>query len=313
MKQNITRRRFLSITAFAGLGYSAPLPVLAKIITAHSPYHWKGFTMGTDASIKFYGKDKKSSNKLADSCLKEILKLEQLFSLYEPNSLIRKLNNQGHIENADRDFIELIRSAQNFGKITNGAFDISVQPLWLASENSLDSDLSLINHKNIKIEEGRVWFEKRGMQITLNGIAQGYITDKIIELLKDNGIDNVLVNMGETRALGKHDSDLPWRVGIKNPQQPSQIISELELNNKAIATSGVYSNEKNKIFDPSSGEAADRYASISVISPSATTSDALSTAFYTMPQEEINRTINKLDNVNVIIVSKKGKIISLGA
>jgi thiamine biosynthesis lipoprotein len=127
------------------------------------------------------------------------------------------------------------------------------------------------------------------MSITLNGIAQGYITDKAGELLKSRGFTNVLVNMGEQLALGPKSDGRPWSIGLASPSMPDAIVTELPLSSGAVATSGGYgylfdaAGRFPHILDPRTGRAAASWASISVVSDRATLADGLSTALMVLP------------------------------
>lgn len=296
MNKAITRRRFISITAAAGLVSAMPLPLLANI-NDNRLYHWKGFAMGADASIKLYGNNKPESENLTKKCLKEIIRLEKIFSLYEPNSVINQLNKSGKVDNPPVEFVELLSKARTYSDLTDGDFDITVQPLW---ENR---NKELINYKNIQIENNFVNFKNPEMAITLNGIAQGYITDKVTELLKDNGVDNVLVNMGEMRALGNHGDGQPWQINIKDSEEL------VKLENMAIATSGNNGAVDNHIFNPKSGKTTKQYKSVSVIAPTATDADALSTAFYIMPFKKAVELIRERNTISAIFIKENSEAI----
>ena len=73
--------------------------------------------------------------------------------------------------------------------------------------------------------------------IALNGIAQGYITDRVADLLRKEGLDDVLVDLGEIRGLGRHADGRPWTVGLKDPLEPARIVDTLTLENRALASS----------------------------------------------------------------------------
>ena len=77
-----------------------------------------------------------------------------------------------------------------------------------------------------------------GTAVTLNGIAQGYITDKVVDLLRAGGIDHSLVDMGETRVMGTRPDGRSWDVGIADPDEPTRIAAVLPLVDRAVATSG---------------------------------------------------------------------------
>ena len=84
------------------------------------------------------------------------------------------------------------------------------------------------------------------MQMTLNGIAQGFITDHISNILKNAGYQHVLIELGETRAIGPHPELRPWSIGIKDAQQPAKLHEVAELDNQALATSGSYGSPFSK-------------------------------------------------------------------
>ena len=130
----------------------------------------------------------------------------------------------------------------------------------------------------------RVGFLRPGMAVTLNGIAQGYITDRVAELLRAAGFASVLVQLGETVAGAPRSEGRPWRVGIPDPFAPDRVLETLDAVEVAIATSSGRATRfdaagrHHHLFDPATGRSADRYASVTVVAARATTADALSTA-----------------------------------
>ena len=143
----------------------------------------------------------------------------------------------------------------------------------------------------------RIVFARPGMAATLNGIGQGYITDRVVELLRVSGVEHALVDMGETRVVGTHPTGGPWRVGIEDPAMPGWVVERVSLTDRAIATSGGYGTQFdragrfNHIFNPTNGQTSWRYCAVSVVAPTATEADALSTAFCLMPMEQIQAVV----------------------
>ena len=125
------------------------------------------------------------------------------------------------------------------------------------------------------------------MAVTLNGIAQGDITDRVAKLLATEGLTNSLIDLGEMRALGEHPEGRPWRVGVKDPFDSGSLVTQLNLTNRAIATSSVTgtvfdtSGRQHHLFDPKSGRPSHGLISASVIARRATDADAFSTALLT--------------------------------
>jgi thiamine biosynthesis lipoprotein len=153
------------------------------------------------------------------------------------------------------------------------------------------------------------------MAVTLNGVAQGCITDRVAELLRANGIGHTLVDMGEIRALDDHPAGRPWTVGIKDPARENGILRTLEIDNQALSTSGGYGTQLdaagrfNHLFDPASGACADRYLSVTVMAPTATHADALSTAFSLMPIERCEAALKEVGVTAVWFVLRDGEIV----
>jgi len=167
----------------------------------------------------------------------------------------------------------------------------------------------------VAFDPGRIRFLRPGMALTLNGIAQGYITDRVAELLRARGVVHTLVDMGETRALDGHPAGRPWAVGLEDPRAQNGLLQEVALDNQAIATSGGYGTQFdaagrfNHIFDPATGGCASRYLSVSVVAPSATVADALSTAFSLMPMDRAAGALRDTGATDAYFVPPDGRVI----
>jgi FAD:protein FMN transferase len=176
--------------------------------------------------------------------------------------------------------------------------------------------LACVGQAALSVAPDCIAFARSGMAATLNGIGQGYITDRVVELLRAGGVEHALVDMGETRALGAHPAGGPWRVGIEDPAMPGQVAERISLIDRAIATSGGYgtrfddAGRFNHIFDPKSGESSWRYAAVSVIAPTPTEADALSTAFCLMSVEQI-RAVVQARKLVAHLVMRDGRRLSM--
>ena len=107
------------------------------------------------------------------------------------------------------------------------------------ARQKISAALAHVGHDGIELNTGHVRFARPGMGITLNGIGQGYITDRVAEiLLSVNGMDRALIDMGETRAIGNRPEGSPWLVGLEDPRAPGQVAETIPLRDRAVATSG---------------------------------------------------------------------------
>jgi thiamine biosynthesis lipoprotein len=317
---NLTRRRFIRVSAAAaGLALLPPWGRGVAAEAAGNPNRflrvWRGVALGADAMLQIHHTDAAAADRLIERCLGEVARLERIFSLYRDDSAICRLNRDGRLADPPLELVRLLGESAQFSSLTGGAFDATVQPLWDLyaahfsrpdadpagpAKAELGSVLRRVGYRAVDIDSGLVGFSKPGMAVTLNGIAQGFITDRIVELLRDAGVDRSLVDMGETRAIGGRPSGGPWIVGLEDPLRRGEVAERIAIENQAVATSGGYgtlfdpAGRFNHILDPATGATSSLYASVSVIAPTATTADALSTAFSLMPLEETRRVVERL-------------------
>lgn len=299
ISSGMTRRHMITITAgFAGLGASIPARGNAGVSVDPSIVHeWRGMALGALTSIKLAHEDREEAVRILAHCRSEVDRLESIFSLYRPGSEINRLNESGVLMRPSHDMRQCLGAARKYSDITSGAFDISVGPLWdsyARAEMSMDeflsdedraSALSKVDYRAIHQDAARISFEKEGMAITLNGIAQGYITDRIAHLLDAYGFSQALVCLGEMHALETPDDGQPWVVRIDGLSGASADIS---LESRALATSSAKgtvfssgdvqsSSALSHLVNPHTGRASPLWEQVSVVAPNATCADALST------------------------------------
>src|SRR5690606_15048090 len=141
---------------------------------------------------------------------------------------------------------ELLARCREVWTASGGVFDPTIQPLWMLHARHFSSPdanpagparaeiaaaLGLVGFDRVAFDRNRIAFAAKGMALTLNGIAQGYITDRIVEMLRDAGLTNTLADIGEVRALGPRGDGSPWRVGIGGADQAVDLVD------RAAATS----------------------------------------------------------------------------
>ena len=305
---NINRRKFLNITAM-----TLALPFCSNSLFANlqEKITWTGIALGADSNMTLFHKDKSYAKESLNICINEIKRLENIFSLFDNNSSISQLNKEGYILNPPKELVEVLNFANNISENTNGAFDATVQPLWIIHKSyskhkniailndEIQKVKNLISYKNIEINENKIYFKKENMQITLNGIAQGYITDKITYILKERGFTNVLVNLGEFNSIGGYDENRDWNIATPYLND----IKYLKLNNNAIASSGGYGtrfDEKyHHLFDTKTGTSANYINSVTIKASNAMLADALSTAVFVMPKKQREKIKSIYPNIEI--------------
>jgi thiamine biosynthesis lipoprotein len=256
--------------------------------------------------------------------------LEAVFSLQRPDSQISVLNLKGSLERPDPDLVSLLNLSRDINRVSHGAFDPSIQPLWLlfaetygSLSNSRAPTAAEISARRTKVDwrkvswsDTQVRFAEPGMALTMNGIAQGLITDRVTELLRARGLRHALVNLGEYRALGEHPELRPWEIGIQDPRHADGIIATMPLVNQAIATSGGYGSRLGNsgvshLIDARTATSATKYLSVSVRHASAAVADGLSTAFSFLEEAEIRQVAAEFGETYVVMVKPDGAVVRI--
>ena len=331
MTRTLTRRRFIRISAAAAsFGVLVPgHPVRAEV----APVTWRGTMLGAVATLEIHDEDRSRAERLISLACAEARRLERLFSLYIDESALVALNRTGVLVDPAAEMVDLLSAAQHYSNLTGGLFDVTVQPLWEIYANhfardaadpagpaaaDIEAALARVGSSRLSVSRDRIAMPK-GMAVTLNGIAQGYVTDKVVDLLRAHGVSHSLVDMGEARAIGSRPDGQPWDVGIADPDVVGQMKTVLPIIDRAVSTSGGYgcqfgsSARFNHLFDPRSGGCAQRYRSVTAVARGATAADALSTAFSLMPQEQIRSLLPRVGIDRVYLIDQAGQSVALSA
>ncbi|MBL9072864.1 FAD:protein FMN transferase [Tabrizicola sp.] len=283
----MNRRRFLTLTAAA----LAPLPGHAATLTS-----WEGTGLGTSLTLHLVGADAHRARKCFTRVEAEIARIETLASLYRDSALTR-LNRDGHLAWPSPDLLDLLTLAGQVHQATGGAFDPTVQPLWLALSQGTDTEAArdLIGWDRVRLSPEDIRLAP-GQALTLNGIAQGWAADRIAALLRAQGFTEALVDMGEIAALGQPQGG--WSAMIAGPD--GAPLAETRLANRALATSsprGTLVNGQPHILGPQGQPPVWQTASVSA--PSAALADALSTAFCLMDREAIDKALAQFADARI--------------
>jgi thiamine biosynthesis lipoprotein len=298
----LSRRRFVNISAAAaGL---ALVPAGRAMASDANVVVWRGTLLGAIATMQIHHSVRAEAERLIAAATSEARRLERLFSLYQPDSALVELNRSGILVDPAPELVDLLSESRRYSELTQGMFDPTVQPLWKLyvahfsrdgadpsgpPETAVRAALAHVDYRRVSVSRDRIVLP-RGTELTLNGIAQGYVTDAIVELLRAQGITQSLVDMGETRVLGSRPDGGPWEIGVADPERTGQIETTLPVVDRAVSTSGGYgfrfdpAGRFNHLFDPQSGGCAGRYRSVTAVARRATAADAMSTAFSLMEE-----------------------------
>jgi FAD:protein FMN transferase len=317
-----SRRRILAMLAAGATalaGRAAPAYV--------SRTEWHGRAFGAEVSIVIADGDVARAQLALEDAAAAIERLENALSLYRPNSGLVRLNAAGQLDDPPSALVDVFNVAQNVSALSDGAFDATVQPLWSVYANfaggagwgaagfgdALERAWARVGWRHVRVAPDQIDFAQPDMAATLNGVAQGYAADRVVERLRAHGFRHVLADLGEFRALGGASPATPWRVGIEWPQRRG-FAAVMDLRDRALATSSPYgttfdrTGERHHLFDPRTGRSAHGWTSVSVVAATATVADALSTAIAVAPMPAAEAILAKGGGLEALLIDRKGHV-----
>ena len=265
------------------------------------------FAMDTYMTLTAYGEN---AQEAVEAGIAEIQRLDDLLSTGKDTSEVAQINaNGGGVLSEDTDY--LVKRALDIYQSTNGAFDISIYPvmqLWgfttgnfaVPSESDLAAKLALVDAGKIILSEenGQTSISlPEGMEIDLGGIAKGYTSGRVMDVMKSYGIKSAVINLGgNAHVLGNKTDGSQWKVGIQDPEDENGYLGGVSVTDKAIITSGGYERyfvdkdtgvKYHHIIDPKTGYSANNgLISVTIVSADSTLADGLSTSLFVLGTED---------------------------
>ncbi len=294
------RRQMLQF-ALVSAGVGAAGFFGAKELADAPVYRRAGVAFDTSVGLTIVGLAEREAQAALDAGFGEIRRLERIAGLSTPGSDIRQLNATGRLDKPDPALLDMLAVAGDMHRVTNGAFDVTVQPLWIfydsyAKRGAWPTDeeaapaRALIGQQYVRFDAEAVVFERPGMGITLNSLTHGYAADRVAKVLAAHGVKQAFVDTGEMESLGHNGRGRDWTVAIKHPRQDA-ILGSAPLTG-CMATAGDYAYawsedySRHHILDPRTGFSPASFACVSVIAEKAVLADALSTAISVVGPEE---------------------------
>jgi thiamine biosynthesis lipoprotein len=313
------RRTFIvsAVGAMAG--------VAGSVLPRDTPLHrGAALAFGTTISISVVHPDEQLAARAIADGLQAAQQVDRLMSIYHPDSQVYQLNRDGVLAQPDPRLLEVLAQAAELSRMTAGAFDVTVQPLWrLYSEavarGQLPDDVErrraqmLVDWRELAVGKEQISLRRAGMSLTLNGLAQGYAADLALAAVRAHGIRDALLDTGEFVARGQKPGRRPWILGVRDPRDAGALAATLYVQGCSVATSGDYEcsftpdYRHHHIFDPSKGESPDELASVTVLAPTSLLADGLSTAFMVMGWERASALAAQLQAVDLMAIDKQGR------
>lgn len=301
-------------------------------LTAPAAAEWRDreeAIMGTRVAVEAWHEDAAVADAAIAAVIAEMHRVDRLMSHYKPESELSQVNARaaaGPVPVAP-ELAALVARALEFSVLTDGAFDITYASVgylydYRAHERPSDAQIAAalpaVNWRHVVVdrEASTIRFSREGVRIDLGGIAKGYAVDRGIAILADMGVRHGTVTAGgDTRILGDR-LGRPWVIGIRHPDDRQRVVSRIPLADAALSTSGDYERyfdedgrRYHHIINPRTGHSAGGLRSVTVIGPDATTTDGLSTGVFVLGAERGLALIERLGDVDAVLVTADGKVL----
>ena len=257
--------------------------------------------------------------------LEECGRLENLLSRTVEGSDVWRINHaEGQPVEVSDETAEVLACALETGRISGGAFDITVAPvsvLWdfksgrteLPDPDDVSRAVELVDWTRVRLE-GRTVTLPAGMMIDLGGIAKGYIADRVKAYLEERGVKHAILSFGgNIVAIGKKPDGTDWKVGIQDIDKPTGDYMLVARNGGgSTVTSGIYERgfdldgvRYHHLLSPATGwPVQNGLASVTIFSDSSMQGDALATAAFVLGPEEGMRLIEQLDGIEAVFIGR---------
>lgn len=318
-KPKTCRRRAAGLLAAVSLGMLLPSGCSADA----QPLSRTGFALDTVVTVSLY--DRRDAS-LLDACFAQIAHCEALFSRTKEGSDVWNLNHAGGAWTpVAQETAALLRTAKSLAALTQGAFDPTIAPasaLWdftaespaLPDPGLLAEAASHVDYTCLEVEDGRARLTDPQAAVDLGGIAKGYIADRLAALLRENGVESALIDLGgNIFALGQK-SGKDWRIGIRDPADSGGTAAVAAAADQAVVTSGIYERgfdlggvRYHHLLNPADGMPVHNgLAAVTVICADSAQADALSTACFVLGEQEGTALIESLGETQALFIRRDG-------
>ena len=293
-------------------------------------YERSFYSMGSTVELKFYSPSEQLFHRVVDACVERTREIDRLFSNYRDDSVLAEVNANAGVSpvSVPGEFLRLVRTSVKYSELTEGAFDITVGSLFelwraetragrLPAGSRIRDALGCTGFRKIKIDEvkSQVLFEGGCIKLDFGAIGKGYAVDEMVKIARKSGITRGLVNFGgNIYAMNPPAGKKFWNVGVRKPGSGSEIISNIDLVNKGVATSGDYERyfeyegkRYSHIIDPRTGWPAEDVTSVVAVSETATEADVLSTAVSVLGSLGAQTFIQRDKSLGFMVIEKNGE------
>lgn len=316
------KKRFLPLLLASAL----LLPALSGCGRQLSKQSVTGFYFDTVVVMTIYWEDDAPLKAAMEKCAY----YENLLSKTVEGSDVWRLNHaQGERVAVNEETRAIIEKALEYGEISKGGFDITIAPcvgLWdftgenagkLPDPDALAAAAEKVDYTQVDVNDDGVKLGP-GQSIDLGGVAKGYITGRISDLLKEKGVKSGLLNFGgNVQTIGDKTDGTPWNVGVQDPRSPSgESIAVMPVTDGAVVTSGIYERgfdldgvRYHHLLDTATGMPIQNgLAGVTIFVDDSFDGDGLSTTLFALGEEDGLALAEELPGVEAVFVTREDRV-----
>jgi len=324
--RNVDRRSFLKAVGVLGAGIVAGGALqstyrVLKLDRRREQVERTLVRMGSFVTITAVHESRDQAQAAIEAAVTEMDRLIGILSRHDAPSPLAVLNRTGELRDVPPELAAVLRASLDMNRTSRGAFDVTVQPVLdlyeprdgsgMPGDDEVRKALSHVGSRHVILTGDGVRLDDPDVRVTLDGIAPGFIVDRMSDVLVQNGVENHLINVsGDIRVHGRRADGKMWRVAVEDPEKKGHYPDVIQLGSGAVSTSGSYEiyfdREKihHHIVDPATGQSPLLATSVSVIAPTSMRADALSTAVFVFAPERGCEWIDTLAGAECLVIGQ---------
>ena len=294
------------------------------------------FLFGTYIKIIVYSDNKEKAMKSIEKAFNEIQRIDEKYNSKSEGSLIYNLNNSDNkTVKLDEEGIKLFEGVKKAYELSEHKYDVTIAPLlelWgftdetielpdlkLPTKEEIEFTKTFVDFNKVKIsDDGTLTIESPVKEIDTGSFLKGYAISRAKEVLKDEGIKSTFItSISSIEVIGTKPENKPWKIGLQNPENQSEMIGIVSLKDRAMGVSGDYQTYVeidgkmyHHILDKDTGYPVQDKKMVVVLCNNAFDADLLSTTFFLMPIDKVISYVDSREDLDVLIVDKDMNIIT---
>lgn len=293
------------------------------------PLVQSGFLFDTVISVSLYDNQKQE---ILDGAFSLCRRYEDICSPSRRDSELFRMNHRGAgvtVWKTDSELPDIVRLGLEYSEKTDGAFDLTVQPLselWdfrsgkaqVPEEGKIREAVKKIDYRRVSVEQGCIRFQDDQTQIDIGAVAKGFIADRIKEYLLSQGVGSAIINLGgNVLCVGEKPGGEAFQIAIRKPErESSEVVKRLSVRDQSVVTSGIYERcfdlngvHYHHILDPKTGMPYQNgLSSVTIVGPSSGICDALSTSCFSLGEEKGMKLLDGTDGYYGYMIRLDGSI-----